>query len=68
MNRKDITYETFGYINNFQQFETIRSFAKNIFNHIITLKGADENQSNLLDDIVEFKKNTKPKDFEKKKP
>ena len=46
------------YIYNFQQFGTVRSFAKNI--------DAYEDQSKLLDQIMNFKKNTKPKNQEKK--
>ena len=44
-------------------FETIRSLAKNIFDGKITLNIADKDQSNLLTEIVEFKKNSKTKDL-----
>ena len=59
VNRKDWVFVANKHICNFQQFETIRSFAKKI--------DADEDQSNLLAEIMNFKKNTKPKNQEGKK-
>ena len=44
--REELFYKTDNYIQSFQQFETIRSFAKNIFNSKITLNNADEDHSN----------------------
>ena len=40
---------------------------KNIFGGKITLNNVDKNQSNLLVEIMDFKKNTKQKNPEKKK-
>ena len=51
--------------NNFRQFETIRSFGRNIYNREITLDNPKEDQSDFLTEIANFLKNTKPKIFEK---
>ena len=61
VNREDLVFDTNKYIHNFQQFEMIRSFAKNIFGGKFTLKNADADQNNLFFEIVEFKKNAKPR-------
>ena len=63
MNRKDSIFETKKYAYNFQKFETLRSFAKNIFSGKTTLKNVDEAQCNLLVEIIGFNKNTKARDF-----
>ena len=48
MNRKDSIFETKKYAYNFQKFETLGSFAKNIFSGKTTFKNVDEAQCNLL--------------------
>ena len=50
-----------------QSIWKIRSFTKNIFSGKITLNNADIGQSNLLIEIMDFKKNVKPNDLNKKK-
>ena len=40
----------------FQQFETIRSFGESIVRGKITISEAEEDQSNLLRNMVEFNK------------
>ena len=45
----------------------IRSFTKNIFDGTITLNNADKEQIHLLIEVLEFNKNTKPRDVKKKK-
>ena len=67
VNKKKIIFWNKKHIYNFQRFETIKSFAKNVFNVKITLNNADEDQSNLLVEIDEFNKSKKPRDFKKKK-
>ena len=42
-------------------------FARNIFSNKISLGKADEDQVELLFQIMDFKKNTKPKNPKKKK-
>ena len=63
MNREDLIYRTNNYIYNFQKFELIRSFAKNICEGKITLENADNEQASLLLEIDDFKKETKSKHF-----
>ena len=41
VNREDLVFDTNKYIHNFQQFEMLRSFAKNIFGGKVALKNAD---------------------------
>ena len=67
VNKKKKIFWNKKHIYNFQRFETIKSFAKNVFNVKITLNNADEDQSNLLVEIDEFNKSKKPRDFKKKK-
>ena len=45
---------------NFQQFDTIKLFVRNIFNNKISLDEADEDQVELSIQIMNFKKNAKP--------
>ena len=47
----------------------IGSFGENIISGKITINDADEDQSNLLENIVEFNKNSRPrtKDCKRKK-
>ena len=42
VNREDLICKTNKYIYNFQQFEAIRYFVKNIFPYIITLNDVDK--------------------------
>ena len=44
----------------------IRTFGKDIYDGAIMLKEADKYQKDLLVEIMNFKKNTKPKSPEKK--
>ena len=53
------------YAYSFKNFQTIRNFGKDIYDGAITIKEADEYQNNLLVEIMNFKKNTKPKSSEK---
>ena len=45
---------------------TIRAFGRDIYNSKITLEEADEDQSNLLNSIKDFKNKTRPQNDEKK--
>ena len=56
VNKEASIFETSKYVYNLQQFETIRSFAKNILGDKITLNNDDEDQSNLLVKVMTFKK------------
>ena len=48
----------------FKNFQTIKTFGRDIYNGDITLKQADEDQNNLLIEIINFKNKTKPQDPE----
>ena len=52
--RKDLIYKAKKYKYDFQQNETIGSFGGSIFADKITTYEAEEDQSNLLKNIVEF--------------
>ena len=59
--QKDLKYETNKYICDFQQFETIRPFDDNTYTGKISIGKAEMNQSNLLENMVEFYNKTRPK-------
>ena len=50
----------------FKNFQTIKTFGRDIYEGKITIKEANEYQINLLAEIMNFRKNTKPKSQEKK--
>ena len=60
LKREDLVYKKDKDVYNFQQYEAIRSFAKNIFNRKITLDNADKEQTDLLNDFMDIKKRIKP--------
>ena len=63
--RKDLKYETKKYIYNFQQYETIRFFGENIYTgKIINIDEAEMDQKNLLKNIAEFSKKSRPEAIE----
>ena len=64
VDREKLVYKASGYTYSFQ---AIGTFGRDIYNGEITLKEADEDQVNLLVEIMNFKKKTKPQDQEKKK-
>ena len=53
------------YIYNFENFQTIKTFGKNIYDGTFMLKEADDYQTDLLVEIMNFKKKTKPRSPEK---
>ena len=61
VHREKLVYETNEYSYGFKIFQTIRTFGKDIHDGAITLKEADDYQKDLLVEIMNFKKNTKPK-------
>ena len=73
IDREKLVYKTkeyiyiYIYIYSFKNYQTIKNFGRDIYNCNITLKEADENQTNLLIKIMSFKKNTKPQIPEKNK-
>ena len=71
IDREKLVYKTkeyiYIYIYSFKNYQTIKNFVRDIYNCNITLKEADEYQTNLLIKIMSFKKNTKPQIPEKNK-
>ena len=67
VDREQLIYETNVYTYSFKNFQTIKTFGRDIFEGKITLEKANEYQTDLLAEIINFKKNTKPKSQEKNK-
>ena len=67
VDREKLVYRASEYTYSFQNFQTIRTFGRDIYNGDITLKEADEDQSSSLNEIRNFRDKTKPQDEEKKK-
>ena len=51
---KDLKHEAKKYTYDFQQYETIRSFAESLYTCKASIAEAKEGQSNLLENLVEF--------------
>ena len=66
VDREKLVYRASEYTYNFQNFRTIRTFGRDIYNRDITLKEAEEDQSSSLNEIRNFRDKTKPQDEEKK--
>ena len=66
VDREKLVYETNEYTHSFKNFQTIRTFGKDIYDGTIKLEEADDYQTNLLVEIMNFTKNTKPRSPEKK--
>ena len=66
VDREKLVYRASAFTCSFQNFRTIRTFGRDIYNGEITLKEADEDQASLLSEIMNFRDKTKPQDEEKK--
>ena len=64
--REKLFYKTNKYRYDFRKFQTIRNFGKDIYDDEITLEEADEDQSDLLNSISDFKNETRPENNTKK--
>ena len=67
VDREKLVYETNEYTSTFKNFQTIKTFGRNIYEGKITIKEADEYQADLSLKIMNFRKNTKPRSREKNK-
>ena len=65
IDREKLIYKTNEYTYSFKNFQTIKTFGRDIYEGKITIKEADEYQTDLLTEIVHFIKNTKPRSEEK---
>ena len=57
--RKNWYYKTNEYTYHFQNFRTINTFSRDIYDGTVTLKEADKDQSDLLLQILNFRKQVK---------
>ena len=64
--REKLIYETNEYTYSFKNFQTIKTFVLDIYEGKTTIEEANEYQTDLLAEIINFRKNTKPKSQEKK--
>ena len=66
VDREKLVYDAGWYTYDFRTFNTIRTFGEDIYEGKITLEEADEDQSDLTDEINKFIKETRPKKYDKK--
>ena len=62
-----LIYETNEYTYSFKSFQTIKTFGPDTYESKITIEEADKHQTHLLVEIMNFRKNTKPRSQEKKR-
>ena len=67
VDREKLVYETDEYTYCFKNFQTIKTFGRDIYEGEITIKDADEYQADLLTKILDFSKYIKSRSEEKKK-
>ena len=61
VDREKLINKTSGYTYSFKNFQTIKTFEKEICEGNITIEVANEYQTDLLAEIINFGKNTKPR-------
>ena len=66
VDREKLTYETNENTYSFKNFQTIKTFGRDIYEGKIMIKKANEYQTDLLGEIINFKKYRKPRSQEKK--
>ena len=66
VDREKSIYEANEYTYSFKNFQTIKNFVRDIYEGKITIKEANKYQTDLLAEIMNFSKNTKPRSQEKK--
>ena len=64
--REKLVYEANEYTYSFKNFQTIKTFGRDIYEGNITLEKANKYQSDLLVEIMNFREKTKPQSPEKK--
>ena len=60
VDKENLYYRTNKYSFNFQNFWTIRTFVRDIYNGKVTTEEADEDQGDLLVEILQKNKTKKP--------
>ena len=66
IDREKLIYKSNRYTYEFRNFQKIRTFGEGIYEGEITFGEADEDQSNLLNSIRDFKNKTRPQNNRKK--
>ena len=66
VDREKLIYKRNEYTYCFKNFRTIKTFGTDIYEVKITIEKANEYQTDLLAEIMNFRKNTKPRSQEKK--
>ena len=66
VDREKLVYKTNEYKYSFEDFQTIKTFGRDIYNGTITLEKAKDYQNDLIDKIMSFNRKTKPKCLKKK--
>ena len=66
VDRENLIYRASKYTYSFIIFQTIKNFGRDVYNGKITLKQVDNDQSSLLVEIMNFKKQVKRKNPEEK--
>ena len=65
VDREKFIYETNEYTYSFKNFQTIKTFGRDIYEFKTTIEEADKHQTDLLVKIMNFRKNTKSRSQEK---
>ena len=66
VDREKLIYEINEYTNSFKNFQTTKTFGRDIYEGKITIAKANDYQTDLLAEIISFKKHTKQRSQEKK--
>ena len=66
VDREKLIYKTNEYTYSFKNFQTIKTFGRDIHEGKITIEESNEYQTNLLAEIMNLRKNKKPRSLEKK--
>ena len=64
--REKLIYKTNEYTYSFKNLQTKKTFGRDIYEGKTTIEEAEKYQTDLLVEIMSFRKNTKPKGLEKK--
>ena len=65
VDREKLIFETNEYTYSFKNFQTIKTFGRDIYEFKTTIEEADKHQTDLLVKIMNFRKNTKSRSQEK---
>ena len=61
VDREKLIYKTDEYAYSFKNFQTIKTFGRDIYEGKITIKEANEYQTDVLAEIMNYRKHTKPR-------